>query len=516
MNNRNADVIIIGAGHNGLVCAGYLAKAGLDVLIVERSHRIGGACVSEELTPGFIFSTFAYSAHGPGPKICVDLEIPADAFTIVPIDPGMFLPFPDGDYCILWADIEKTARELERFGPREGPGYLAYRQFLEAATHVMQSIFLEPPPTHQTLYDRFAGTPYEAALEAMLTRSHWDVICDYFETEKVRCAMARSDDVGYPTAVGSLLAEVMESASEGAGVENISGIPDGGMGVITAALADAVRRYGAEIRTECPVEKVLIENGQAKGVRLSGGESLTAQLVVSNADPKRTFLKLIDPNELNNGFRETVTRIKTRANYMKYHAVISESPPFTAIPHEMAGDPRLLASTRISPSLSYMENAWLDAQKGIPSRQPVMSMQLPTAYLPHLAEPGKHIFGAWVRYGPPEPKMSNDALRDETLNNIIATLDSYAPGFSDLIEWQRLYTNFDIENETGITNASIRHVDMTLDQMLYRRPLPPWCAYKTPVEGLWLCGSGTHPCGSVTGAPGHNAAHAILSERGMG
>ena len=145
-----------------------------------------------------------------------------------------------------------------------------------------------------------------------------------------------------------------------------------------------------------------------------------------------------------------------------------------------------------------------------------MSLQLPTAYLPHMAKPGKHIFGAWVRYGPPEPKMSNDALRDESLKNIIATLESYAPGFSDLIEWQRLYTNFDIENETGITNASIRHVDMTLDQMLYRRPLPSWSAYKSPIGGLWMCGSGTHPCGSVTGAPGHNAAHAILSERGMG
>lgn len=516
MNNRNADVIVIGAGHNGLVCAGYLAKAGLDVLVLERSNRIGGACVSEELTPGYIFSTFAYSAHGPGPKICGDLEIPANAFTIVPTDPGMFLPFPDGDHCILWADREKTARDLERIGPREGQGYLAYHQFLESANHVMQSIFLEPPPTHQALYDRFAGTPYEVALEAMLTRSHWDVICDYFETEKVRCAMARSDDVGYPTAVGSLLADVIENASEGAGVENISGLPDGGMGVITAALAAAVCRYGAEIRTESAVERVLIKNGRATGVRLSGGETLTARMVVSNADPKRTFLKLIDPHELDNGFRETVTRIKTRANYMKYHAVITAAPPFTAIPPELADDPRLLASVRISPSLSYMENAWLDAQQGIPSRQPVMSLQLPTAYLPHMAKPGKHIFGAWVRYGPPEPKMSNDALRDESLKNIIATLESYAPGFSDLIEWQRLYTNFDIENETGITNASIRHVDMTLDQMLYRRPLPSWSAYKSPIEGLWMCGSGTHPCGSVTGAPGHNAAHAILSEHGMG
>ena len=297
------DAIVIGAGHNGLICAGYLAKAGLNVLVVERSHRIGGACVTEELVPGFRFSTFAYGAHGPGPKICRDLEIPADAFTVVAIDPGMFAPYPDGDSIMLWADLNKTAKGLERFGPREADGYIAYQEFMRRAKEIMQETFLTPPPTQEDLYTCYRGTPHLPILEALLTRSHWDVLCDYFDSDKVRCALARADDVGYPTAVGSLLAEAMESASEGAGVENKGGIVRGGMGMITAALAVAARRFGAAIRTQTPVESIVVEQGKAVGVRLAGGEMVHADRIVSNADPKRTFLGLIDQAHLDPGFR---------------------------------------------------------------------------------------------------------------------------------------------------------------------------------------------------------------------
>jgi len=505
------DVVIIGAGHNGLVCAAYLAKAGRSVLVVERSARIGGACITEELVPGYRFSTFAYGAHGPGPKICRDLEIPAAAFTVVENDPGMFFPFPDGDHILFWADQERTAAGLSRFGPCEADGFHDYQRFMRLGKEIARDIFLQPPPTQTELYERYRSTPHAAALEAMLTRSHWDVLCEFFDSDRIRCALARADDVGYPTAVGSFLAEVMESANEGAGIEGKEGTVHGGMGKITAALADAARRFGAVIQTSSPVDQVVIENGRAVGVRLSGGQVISAHCVVSNADPKRTFLKLIAETDLDSGFRRRVQQLKTRAGYMKFHAILSDLPRFSALPPELAGDPRAVASVRVAPTLDYYEQAWRDAQSGIPAREPVMSLQLPTAYTPEMAPPGKHIFGAWIRYAPAHPKQGTwDDLPPTVVDSILRILEGYAPGFRDLVEWQRLYTPADIERETGITDASIRHLDMTLDQMLHRRPLPPWSAYRTPVADLWLCGSGTHPCGSVTGAPGHNAAQAIL------
>jgi phytoene dehydrogenase-like protein len=364
------------------------------------------------------------------------------------------------------------------------------------------------------LYERYRHTPHASVLEALLTRSHWDVLCDFFDSEKVRCALARADDVGYPTAVGSLLAEVVESAADGAGVDGKVGTVQGGMGAISAALAAAARRFGVGIRANCPVEQILVEDGRAVGVRLAGGELLRARCVVSNADPKRTFLKLLAEADLDPDFRRRVERLKTRAGYMKYHAILRGLPRYAALPAELVGNPRAVASVRIAPSLDYYERAWQDAQSGIPAREPVMSLQLPTAYTPDMAPSGKHIFGAWLRYAPARPKHGTwDDLRPAVIESIVRVLESYAPGFRDLVEWQRLYTPTYIERETGITDASIRHLDMTFDQMLHRRPLPPWAAYRTPIPGLWLCGSGTHPCGSVTGAPGHNAAHAILKSR---
>jgi phytoene dehydrogenase-like protein len=507
----SADIIVIGAGHNGLVCAGYLAKAGLDVLVLERSHRVGGACVTEELVPGYRFSTFAYSAHGPGPKVCLDLEVPADAFSVEPVDPGLFCPFPDGDHILLWADADKTAAGLDRFGPREGEGYLLYLRFLQQAVAMAQDWFLRPPMTPAQLYERYRATPKADILETLLTRSHWDVLCDYFDSPRVRAALARADDLGDPTAVGSLLAEVMEQASTGAGVQNLSGVVRGGMGMITQALAAAARRFGAEVRTECSVERIVVEHGRAVGVRLESGRVLRARQVVSNADPKRTFLRLLGADDVPADFRRQVHNLKTRAGYMKYHAILSAVPRFTAMPADLAGNARATAGARIAPSLEYYQRAWLDAQSGVPAREPVMSLQLPTAYTPEMAPPGKHTFGAWVRYAPARPRECTwEELREPTTRAITQVIARYAPGFPDLIEWQQLYTPADIERETGITDASIRHVDMTLDQMLHRRPLPAWAAYRTPLEGLWLCGSGTHPCGSVTGGPGHNAAQALL------
>lgn len=510
MTQRIADAIIIGAGHNGLVCAAYLAQAGWDVLVLERSHRIGGGCVTEELVPGCQFSTFAYNANGPGPKICGDLEIAGDAFDVVETDPKLLSPFPDGDHIMWWGDAERSAAGIARYGPREAEGFVKYNAFMQLGKEIAQDVFLGPPPTHAELYERYRGTHHELVLEAMLTRSLWDVLTDHFDSEKVRCALARADDCGSPTAVGSLLAEVLESANDGAGIHRRSGVVRGGMGRISAALAASARRYGVQIRTEQPVEQILVENGRASGVRLQGGEVLRARLVVSNADPKRTFLRLLDPADVPTPLREQVTHLKTRAGYMKFHAVLRGLPKFSCLSEDLP-----ITGVRIAPSLDYYERAWLDAQTGIPAREPILSLQFPTVVLPEMAPPGKHIMGIWVRFAPAVPREGDwEFWRPRVLDSIARIIEQYAPGFANLVEWQRLYTIADIAAETGMTDGSIRHVDMTLDQLLHRRPLPAWSAYQSHLDGLWLCGSGTHPCGSVTGAPGHNAAQAILKKHG--
>jgi len=252
-------------------------------------------------------------------------------------------------------------------------------------------------------------------------------------------------------------------------------------------------------------------------VRLESGRTLRSDLVVSNADPKRTFLRLVGVDDLDADFRRCVANIKTRAGYMKYHAIVSDVPSYTAMPEELAGDVRVASAARIAPSLDYYRQAWADAQSGLPSARPVLSTHIPTGYTPDLAPPGKHIFGAWIRYGPARPRDGDwERLREPTMRNVASVLDHYAPGFSELVEWQKLYTPADIERETGMTDASIRHVDMTLEQMLHRRPLPAWSSYKSPLEGLWLCGSGMHPCRSVAGGPGHNSAKAILAHFNAG
>ncbi|MBM81763.1 MAG: hypothetical protein CMJ78_14390 [Planctomycetaceae bacterium] len=510
------DAIVIGAGHNGLVCAGYLATAGMRVLVLERSHRVGGASITEELYPGCHFSTFAYSALGPGPKICRDLEVPADAFDIVRPNPSMFFPFPDGEHILLWSDPEKTAQGLQRFGNSEVHGYHAYCEFMSKAKQIAKDMFYEAPLTTDEYQARYRGSELEPVFDALMTRSHWSLLEDYFQNDYVRAAFGRADDVGYPRAVGSLLAEAIESANDGAGINGIAGIPRGGMGSITAALAEAARRLGVEIQTEMAVGEIIIEGGQATGVVLQDGSKLTAKLVISNADPKRTFLKLCPRDQVDAEFLSQIEQLKTRAGNMKFHAVLSGVPNFTAMPDEHRGQAVAIAGVRISPSLEYFDRAWEDCLSGIPSREPVMSLQLPTAYFPELAPPGKHIFGAWIRYGPRTLQEGTwDDWRPRVEESILSILESYAPGFRELVEWKRLYTPADIESETGITDATIRHLDMTIDQMLHRRPLASWASYATPINSLWLCGSGTHPCGSVTGAPGHNAAHAILkSETG--
>jgi len=508
------DAVIVGAGHNGLVCAAYLAKAGQNVLVVERSAQVGGACVTQELVPGFRFSTFAYGAHGPGPRICRDLEIPAEAFSVKCLDPGLVQLFPDGDRIVLWADPGRLEAELERFGRAEVEGYRRYRRWCARADAICGDFFLTRPPTPAELRRKWSEPEDAKVLEVLLGGSLWDLISPCFTHEKVRLAFARADDAGPANQPGSALAEFVENASTGLGVQNQAGLLERGMGEITEVLAQRVRAYGGAIRLDAPVRRVLLGGGRAVGVELESGEMLAARRVVSNADPKRTFLKLLGPGSLSPSFVQAVADIKTRASYAKFLAALSRPPAYQALRPEERRDARMAAAVRIVPSLPTMEACWADAQQGRLPRSPIMSCHLPSAYWPSQAPAGKHCFSAWLRWVP--SKFADGSTWEDNrptfTARLLEILENYAPGFAASVEWCRLLTPADIERETGITDASIRHVDMTLDQMLDRRPLPAWSSYQTPVPGLWLCGSGTHPGGSVTGGPGHNCAAAILAD----
>jgi phytoene dehydrogenase-like protein len=511
-SSDRVDALVIGAGHNGLVCAAYLAKAGMKVLVLERSNYAGGACITQELLPGFRFSTFAYTAHGPGPKICSDLEIPAEAFEIARLDPEIVQLYPDRDRLILWRDIGKTEQELARLSRHDSRNFTAYREFCQRAQRICADFFLQDAPDPSELRKKWTDSKDSRVIDILLDGSLWDVITEFFEHEKVRMAFARADDAGPTHHKGSALAEFVESASTGLGIRNQSGILRYGMGSISKVLAERVTTYGGAIRLNAEVDRILVEGGEARGVQLKNGARISARMVISNADPKRTFLKLLNSGDIEPEFRRAVAELRTRASYMKFHAVLKQLPQFQSLRPEERADAKLASSVRILPSLDYMEQSWQDCMSGEMPRNPVLSVQIPTAYWPEQAPPGKHILGAWIRWAPSRfhDGSSWDDRRQEMTDRIIAILDDYAPGFSSSIEWCRLFTPFDIEQTTGITDASIRHVDMTLDQMLNRRPLPGWCQYESPIRGLWLCGSGTHPCGSVTGAPGHNCARAIL------
>lgn len=512
------EAIVIGAGHNGLVCAAYLARAGMDVLVLERNAWVGGACITQELVPGFHFSTFSYGAHGPGPKICADLEIPIDAFNVQQSGPPRTVQlFPDGDRVVLWRDPEQTEEEIARFGSDEVKGWRDYEDFARRALTICSDFLLNGPPDPIELRRKWSAPKYAAVLDALLTVSHWDIICEHLNNPKLRMVLARADDSGPCNRIGCALADFVLDASSGIGVQNKAGMLEGGMGDITRVLAQRVQAYGGKIRVEAPVRRVQVEGGCACGVELESGEIIESSLVVSNADPKRTFLKLVDPENISPDFRRSVEDIKTCASYMKFLAAMNDFPRFTALRDDERDDPKFTQSARIFPSLDYMETSWLESQRGEFPQHLLMSLQMPTAYWPDQAPPGKHIFGAWIRWAPSRfvDGSSWDDHREKVSDRCIEIVDSYAPNFSSCIEWSTLYTPADIERETGITDASIRHVDMTLDQMLHRRPLPRWSHYQSPVGGLWMCGSGTHPGGEVTGGPGHNSAAAILQEQGI-
>ncbi len=504
------DAVVIGGGHNGLVTSWYLADAGLRVLVLERRDFVGGAVVTEELWPGYSVPTCSYICYLLQAKVIDDMDLREHGFDVHHLSPGSFTPFPSGRRILNWDDDQQAAAEIAAFSRHDAEALPRYRAYRERLAGIFYRWFLTPPPSLAEMTAALAGTEDEPLLERLLFGSVTGVLDEFFESDEVKGALTSAWDAGDPDAPGSLLSGIYPAISQFTPDEN-AGIVVGGMGGITKAMRRSVEAKGVSVRTGTTVERILIQDGRAVGVRLESGEEIAASVVLSNADIKRTFLRMVPRAALPDDFARAVEGLQTRAGYFKFHAALDDLPDFSAY-FGKEYDPRMLAQIKICPSVDYYRKAWDDAMHGRITDSPVMSVQIPSVYDRTLVPQGGHVMSIWVQYAPVRPYGGEwtDELAREAGEMLIGTLEQYAPNIRRVMRDWVCFTPADIERRVGMTDGNIRHIDMIAGQLLNQRPLPGWSDYRTPIENLYLCGADTHPGGEVTGAPGHNAAQAVL------
>ncbi len=505
--SQQYDTIIIGGGHNGLVCANYLAKEGLSVLVLERLPKVGGAVVSEEIHPHFTAPYCAYVCHMFQGKVIEDLDLKTYGFGMYNYDPVVFQPFPDGSYLNGWQDDPKTYEEIRRLSEHDAHAFLDWVPFWERAAGILHRYFFTEPPTFAQVTEAVRGTRDEEVCETMLTVSVRDLLDEYFVDERVKAFFVNAQDMGDPGAPGSILSAAHVSWVRRFNKREYFGIPKGGMSKVSEALAQAAQAQGVEIRTNAQVDQILVEDGVVYGVRLASGEELRSFMVVSNADPKRTFLSLVDSKNLEPAFIHRVKHLITRANCVKFLAALKELPDFSRYLGP-GFDPKLITYIRVCPSVEYFQASWDACKNGYPSRHPIMHIQIPSIWDPTLTPRGMHVLSSWTLYYPTHPKEGSwEDAGKEVAENIIETISQYAPNFREcLLDWA-IQTPQDIEAHMGMTDGNIRPIDI-IPQLYFSRRMP----YRAPIQRLYLCGSGTHPGGEITGAPGHNCAQAILKD----
>jgi len=519
------DAVVVGAGHNGLVCAAYLARAGLRVTVLERRSVIGGACVTEEVWPGYRVSTASYVMSLLQPRIIRELELRKHGFEVLPTD-HLFVPFPDGRYFVYWDDLKKTCREIARFSRKDAETYPAFDAFLrEAAAFVRELLWVTPPnPASRRAADikamvallwrfrRLGGRLFRFA--DLMTESISDFLDRYFESAELKAVLAYYGSIGTfagPRTPGTayVLLHHLMGEHEGAGGW---GFVRGGMGAISEAIARAARRHGATIRTEAEVERILVRHGRVAGVVLRSGEEVPARVVVSNADPKRTFLGLVDARELPGEFVEEVRRYKTYSTAFKINLALEEPPRYPAFDAAAIGT-RYPTYVHIGPSVEYLERAYDDAKYGRPSRRPFLSAVVPTIQDPDLAPPGRHILNIFGGHAPYTLREGTwETERDRFADTVIATLAEYAPNLPGAVVHRQVLMPPDLEQVFALPQGHIFHGELSLDQLFFFRPVPGYANYRSPVRGLYQCGSATHPGGGVMGVSGYNAAREILQD----
>ncbi|MGE0462088.1 MAG: phytoene desaturase family protein [Vicinamibacterales bacterium] len=538
------DAIVIGGGHNGLTCAAYLARAGRRVLVLERRHVLGGAAVTEEIFPGFKFSVCSYVVSLLRPEIIRDLDLPRHGMELLPLD-GTFTPMPSGDYLWRVNDHEKTRREIARHSRLDAEAYDEYgRAMVEMGRFAKPILAMTPPdPTKldpRGLLDllsvgkRFRGMrPHDRINQVqLLTMSAVDFLDQWFETDVLKATMSASGIIGTFLGVrspGTAYVLLHHYMGEIDGAFRSWGLSRGGTGAVSNAIGDAARRFGAEIRTNAPVARILTKNGRATGVALENGDEFHADTVVSSVDPRLTFQRWMDEKELPTDFVEAVRRYKFRGSSGKVNLALDGLPNFTCLP---GAGPHLRGAISISPSVDYMERAYDDAKYGRFSRRPYIDIVIPSLTDTSVAPPGKHVMSCFVQYAPYELRRESgvgsrepegterrhlrpgehewDRQREAFGDTVIDTIAEYAPNIKDLILHRQVLTPLDIERDFGLSEGNIFQGELTLEQLFFLRPVPGWAQYTTPVRGLYMCGSATHPGGGIMGAPGKNAAERIL------
>jgi phytoene dehydrogenase-like protein len=520
------DAIVIGGGHNGLTTAAYLARAGRRVLVLERRRVLGGAAVTEEVFKGFRFSVCSYVVSLLRPEIIRELALPSHGLEILPLD-GTFTPMPNGNYLWRVNDHDVTRREIARHSKLDADAYDEYgRAMVEMGRFVKPILSMLPPdPTSldprglkQLLYllQRFRALPrYDQYNQIQLmTLSAIDFLDQWFETDVLKATMAASGIIGTFLGVrspGTAYVLLHHYMGEIDGAFRSWGLSRGGTGAISNAIASAARAAGVETRTGVEVAKILVHGNRATGVVLSNGEEIRATIVASSVDPRLTFLRFLDNGLLPDEFVEDVSRYKFRGSSAKVNLALDALPDFTCLP---GAGPHLRGAISISPSVDYMERAYDDAKYGRFSRKPYVDIVIPSLTDPSVAPPGKHVMSCFVQYAPYHLKDGNwDSQRDAFGDVVVDTISEYAPNLRNIILHRQVVTPLDLEREWGLSEGNIFQGELTLEQLFFLRPAPGWAQYRTPIAGLYLCGSATHPGGGIMGAPGRNAATRILNDR---
>ncbi|HEU4342816.1 MAG TPA: NAD(P)/FAD-dependent oxidoreductase [Candidatus Binatia bacterium] len=525
---RTYDAIIIGAGHNGLVTAAYLARAGKKVLVVERRSISGGIVATEEIFPAFKYNACVHLCGSFSRAIAEDLQLGSQGLEMIDLEPLLFAPSPDGGSLLIPRHPASIAEEIGRFSKTDAEkfeSFCALIRKLTAFLHALNGISLPDRASHANFklseliklgwkLRRLGKNDMHEFLRIM-PMSIADLVSEWFETELLKAALAasgvRATSVG-PRAQGTSLVFLHHQLGDSNGAFQRSGFVLGGVGNLAQAIARAARQYGAEIQTGSEVVRIVTKNGSAAGVVLSTGEEITATSVVSNADVKRTFLSLVEPTYLDPHFLLQVRNIKSRASVAKVNLALDAPPHFKSPARHGSSNPHR-GVIHIGPTLDALERAADDAKYGRFSRAPWLEITIPSAVDPSLAPAGKHVMSVWMQYAPYKLRGSGwDQEREALGDLVVSTIENYAPGFTNSILHRQVLTPLDLERIYGLTGGHIYHAELTLDQAFFMRPVPGWARYRTPIKKLYLCGSDTHPAGGVTGLPGYYAAREILQE----
>jgi phytoene dehydrogenase-like protein len=526
--NKTYDAIVVGAGHNGLTAAAYLARAGLSTLILERRDIVGGCCVTEEIAPGCRVSTTSYIASMLRPEVIKDLNLTEYGLRMVPCDPAIQVPFPDGQVVPWWADRDRAVAEFRNFSVKDAETFVRVDDQLKRLARYLQPFFLEPPPEVDTrsmqgwsdlfrVGKRFRSISNQeiAQLISFLTGSLGEFLDRNYECEKIKTLFLANNVYGKHggpyqpgTAIGLLFHLLSGGENERQG---FFGHVMGGMGAITQALAAAGRKLGVEIRRSAPVAQIDTRNGVVRGVVLEDGTEIRSTLVLSNADPKRTFLRMIPASELPADFLQAVSGIKMDGPCAKVNMVLAEEPRFTGT--SPAATPSERTFYTLVPSLEFAERCYDICKFGEIPEELWVDCVVSSNADASLAPAGKHILTCFVQYVPYQLRQGNwDEKREVLGDRVVKKIAEYAPNVPGSIIARQVLTPLDLERTYGLTEGNIFHGDLSLEQLFFMRPVPGWSQYRTPITGLYLCGAGAHPGGGVTGAPGHNAAYQVLRD----